>query len=748
MKKLIIYCLLIMFVFILKLDNINADFYVNEDMGLGESSGECNTGICASTVYGYYGIRVGLYEMNQSGSLKRCDDTAECSKLVSITNKTFSFKEPINCSGTPIGDLNFNWKCYFENGSFDEVELKKILQVANYDKIPNISKYYMRVEPIVKIKYTFHSIKPVFSGPLQSLVSSWWKYEDYKVSDADKKNAYSYARAFLEDDPNNGVYDGYAIGGDWNVLRSYYLTFKMKTPVKPYEKDYTDDQLKSMSAKNFSDEFSKNMYGKILIRISDYIKEPTCESDFESLSNKNSMAERVRLYVKWGKNGLLNTANATSATACQKYTCDNSLTAGCFVGNVNSSFNKDNLSCYNDIYVSSTGKTIGLCKTDFTIDNSYLNFSSKSGIDFSSKSGQLLFVGKDFAKSTAAKVNLNKRCFLFKANENYSLYTSDKNLSDNINIYSKSASSTDSYLNFSIKDNNNKLNSDYTALGESYDKNKTKTLTLKKDNNNYYKANATFYLNFPMAIANKSDGSFVEYFKVLGDSEREKFISIDDGLNYSFYDFENKINEFCNVGINKLCEVNKKTVHYNFIGYGIPSRLNLGKEKIEGSLNFDIVLNTRKFKKDDTTKKYTSISSLQNKSTGVCKYEIENEIIDCPSGDCDDPSGLNLEFRIIDTKKPFPGKSGNDRIVGSNWCFEDNCNNNNDTVIDEIINANNSFNKTKEGAKYIIELTPSDIRDIRSYNKNNSYDDYTLKIKSNGKITSDFLEKSYINLEI
>lgn len=73
--------------------------------------------------------------------------------------------------------------------------------------------------------------------------------------------------------------------------------------------------------------------------------------------------------------------------------------------------------------------------------------------------------------------------------------------------------------------------------------------------------------------------------------------------------------------------------------------------------------------------------SLNNKSRQfVCPYKVENEIIKIPTcigHECNDSGRLkskiksfNFDFRIIDTKNPFPGLNGDGRLVGSNWCSD------------------------------------------------------------------------------
>ena len=83
-----------------------------------------------------------------------------------------------------------------------------------------------------------------------------------------------------------------------------------------------------------------------------------------------------------------------------------------------------------------------------------------------------------------------------------------------------------------------------------------------------------------------------------------------------------------------------------------------------------------------------------------------------------------MEFRSISKSNPFVGKNGNGRKTGSNWCSGTDGSSNNSVVKDIILNRNDSYNSTKEGPIYIIELNASDIKKIRQYNK--PYDQFYI----------------------
>lgn len=166
-------------------------------------------------------------------------------------------------------------------------------------------------------------------------------------------------------------------------------------------------------------------------------------------------------------------------------------------------------------------------------------------------------------------------------------------------------------------------------------------------------------------------------------------------------------------GSGKVSENNCDTC--KSLGNGILTKFMYSDEKI--ILPFEMNFERNIF--DDI-----NISSDSEKS---CTYTPFYEIII--------ENNLQLEYRSIDPKNPFPGKSGNFRKVGKNWCDGLMCSGNaqeNDLVKNVIINRNDSYNKTGVGAKYTITLTPSDIRIIREYNKLTTYDDYTLYCENDG----------------
>lgn len=115
---------------------------------------------------------------------------------------------------------------------------------------------------------------------------------------------------------------------------------------------------------------------------------------------------------------------------------------------------------------------------------------------------------------------------------------------------------------------------------------------------------------------------------------------------------------------------------------------------------------------------------------------------------------INLEFRTISTSNPFSGKNGSTRKVGENWCELNNdgtiksCSGKveENKLIQDVVNRNDSYNKTGQGPKYKIILTPSRIKEIRKYNKDkNNYDDVNLKCE---EITESLIDGSIVKSKI
>lgn len=119
-----------------------------------------------------------------------------------------------------------------------------------------------------------------------------------------------------------------------------------------------------------------------------------------------------------------------------------------------------------------------------------------------------------------------------------------------------------------------------------------------------------------------------------------------------------------------------------------------------------------------------------------CTYNVENKIQDYekPPEGGENPQGLDVIFRQIDLKNPFPGLAGIGRLPGENW--------NDSSLIKDIITNNRGvegdniyFNNDVE-PMYTITLDVILINKIRDYNRKvaNGYADFNLTCqKGTGK---------------
>lgn len=115
---------------------------------------------------------------------------------------------------------------------------------------------------------------------------------------------------------------------------------------------------------------------------------------------------------------------------------------------------------------------------------------------------------------------------------------------------------------------------------------------------------------------------------------------------------------------------------------------------------------------------------LANHPNTTLNAALIDYLISCSCNDED-----NIIYRVIDLKTPFPGKTGEGRKAGFNWDDE--------TLIKEKITKNRNVSDdaiyTESKIMYHFKLDVNTLRAIRNYNKSNSYSDYTLTCKKEGK---------------
>lgn len=152
-----------------------------------------------------------------------------------------------------------------------------------------------------------------------------------------------------------------------------------------------------------------------------------------------------------------------------------------------------------------------------------------------------------------------------------------------------------------------------------------------------------------------------------------------------------------------------------FIGSGIFSQFKDGNnptnEHKEIWSNFSFDIDFTDIKNENPT---ANNELMFFEESNYCTYKVSPEIIKYP----DDSGKIELEFRTIDTNKPF------ERTPKSNWNIGNNVN-------DYIVNATNSYGIKNGETKlqtpiYKIILTPDTITKIREYNAGIPYDNYEV----------------------
>ena len=124
-----------------------------------------------------------------------------------------------------------------------------------------------------------------------------------------------------------------------------------------------------------------------------------------------------------------------------------------------------------------------------------------------------------------------------------------------------------------------------------------------------------------------------------------------------------------------------------------------------------------------------------------CPLNVTNNIL-CKDDDCLGTSNLDLIYRPISLSNPFPNTKNQTqyRAMGSNW---------NNLYAEQFITKNRNvedYNIYSLTPVYTITLTPSDIKDIRSYNKQNSLNDFDMDCSEGYKCVSKFLWEKFVKL--
>lgn len=169
-------------------------------------------------------------------------------------------------------------------------------------------------------------------------------------------------------------------------------------------------------------------------------------------------------------------------------------------------------------------------------------------------------------------------------------------------------------------------------------------------------------------------------------------------------------------------------------GYGNDLRISNTKDSCKFTMQFPVGSKaectrakgtlktlTATYTKDSCTQKVVFNTSVTGADSS-CSNSVTVENIDIKE---------DLVFRPISLSNPFPGQNGKGRSMGSPWT--------DDLKKTYITNRSNVYSKKP---LYSITLTPSSIKQIRDYNKKNSYDDFNLTCSNGEACYSAFLRSA------
>lgn len=165
--------------------------------------------------------------------------------------------------------------------------------------------------------------------------------------------------------------------------------------------------------------------------------------------------------------------------------------------------------------------------------------------------------------------------------------------------------------------------------------------------------------------------------------------------------------------ITKPISTNEYSINKRDINFEVPfNKLIIGENEV--NITLDLSSNTLSNYLKQLGEQNTVNKTINNKK--ITFYNTNsfygNSTYKCPVNVnvTDEDKIYDLVFRPIDLSNPFPGMTGEGRTPGKNWTSE--------LMGKYITSRQDVYNKTP---LYSVTLTPSIIKEIRKYNKNNDY---------------------------
>lgn len=634
-------------------------------------------------------------------------------------------------------------------GRVDNIMKKVYKSIYDFTE-SDLNEYSLKFEPIIVFRYNFYGYQYYMKGTIKEIITLFEQSaNDSRLNNHDKNlskqcvSDFIYGRTSDGNPNNNGC-----ITGEWNVLRNYIVNPLIKESASNYLK-YTGNTGHYYVTKAYMNNTQNYGLGMGLLKVSDIIQKGKIKIEKVKKSGTPITSElnnvRFNLYK-----GSCNSATKTlinNNVRVGEY--PNELEYGQYCLEELSTPNNDVYPLniqekFTDFSVNSVLKTIKvknitLCEyissaplSKLELVRYYINF--KKGVYGTSQDyrGLLNFNSPSCTYSAETKTSTiscnspstSKLGDISINNNNvsgYGKYTVETNHSGDV-VGARFCSYNIKFernTSFNFPSTSNPLKSGTLLWKKNINDKKFTDLTDTEKNNILFGTliNDTKCVDIGTVSASPVSTptvSSINFYDMHAGEDRQ-LIEGDPVINGTTVTTKYYMPEqyaYYGTGKHYLdLDVTDNTLRDNaieFIGFGFWTKLK--KTSNPGKMNFEIVY---------------SDSSL-NRST-KCNYFVDDEIVI--------NNKLNLEYRTIDTKNPFPGSSGGGRSkVGANWCDGNNCTLINNKLIAEYITGGtvgaDTYTKPNDSYtqsyKYKITLTPDDIKDIRAYNETHSYDDWTI----------------------
>lgn len=218
------------------------------------------------------------------------------------------------------------------------------------------------------------------------------------------------------------------------------------------------------------------------------------------------------------------------------------------------------------------------------------------------------------------------------------------------------------------------------------------------------------------------------------DESKVQYGTDENGINGTKYDYgyHNTFSYYIDLNSNRHICVGNHCAYFKYGQATTPITTKVGQYTFNVNYTNLFSNNFKTVMKDFGNVDVSSFNQIDGTASGnetQCTYNIVERNIKkkciptSANNYCEqafERSNIRMVYRPVNLSFPFPGKSGQGRTAGINWS---------DTSIKNYITENRGVNTEEIYSKeplYIIKLDAKNINEIREYNKEHAYDDFTL----------------------